>query len=70
MLWDHAAALPGRTGDFIRRARFCRMLTLSYMSVSQRIPERIVEKAVKGMLPRGRLGNNLFRHLKVCCRFA
>ena len=32
---------------------------------TQRIPERIVEKAVKGMLPRGRLGNNLYRHLKV-----
>jgi large subunit ribosomal protein L13 len=24
-----------------------------------------VEKAVKGMLPRGRLGNTLFTHLKV-----
>ena len=31
----------------------------------QRIPERIIEKAVKGMLPRGRLGNALYRHLKV-----
>ena len=31
----------------------------------QRIPERIIEKAVTGMLPRGRLGNALFRHLKV-----
>lgn len=33
--------------------------------VLQRIPERIVEKAVKGMLPKGRLGNRLFTHLKV-----
>lgn len=33
--------------------------------VRERIPERIVEKAVKGMLPRGRLGNKLFHHLKV-----
>lgn len=30
-----------------------------------RIPERILEKAVKGMLPKGRLGNALFSHLKV-----
>lgn len=30
-----------------------------------RIPERIVEKAVRGMLPKGRLGNSLFTHLKV-----
>ena len=33
--------------------------------VRVRIPERIVEKAVKGMLPKGRLGNALFTHLKV-----
>ncbi len=31
----------------------------------QRIPERIVELAVKGMLPKGRLGRHLFTHLKV-----
>eukprot|EP00887_Chlorella_sp_A99_P001860 scaffold19.g1860.t1 len=31
----------------------------------QRIPERIVEKAVKGMLPKGRIGRHLFTHLKV-----
>lgn len=31
----------------------------------QRIPERIVEKAVKGMLPKGPLGRSLFNHLKV-----
>ena len=30
-----------------------------------RIPERIIEKAVKGMLPKGVLGRELFRHLKV-----
>lgn len=30
-----------------------------------RIPERIIEKAVRGMLPKGRLGNRLFTHLKV-----
>lgn len=33
--------------------------------IRQRVPERIVEKAVKGMLPKGRLGNKLFTHMKV-----
>ena len=31
----------------------------------QRIPERILEEAVKGMLPKNRLGRKLFTHLKV-----
>lgn len=31
----------------------------------QRIPERIVEKAIKGMLPKGRLGKTIFKNLKV-----
>ena len=31
----------------------------------QRIPERILEKAIKGMLPKGRLGHRLATHLKV-----
>ena len=31
----------------------------------QRIPERIIEKAIFGMLPKGRLGNKLHTHLKV-----
>ena len=35
----------------------------------QRLPERIVEKAVKGMLPSGRIGRHLFTHLKVQCPF-
>jgi large subunit ribosomal protein L13 len=29
------------------------------------MPERIIEKAVKGMLPKGSLGRKLFRKLKV-----
>ena len=33
--------------------------------IRARVPERIIEKAVKGMLPKGRLGNKLFHHLKV-----
>ena len=31
----------------------------------QRIPERILEKAIKGMLPKGRLGHRLATHLKI-----
>eukprot|EP00850_Spirogloea_muscicola_P024491 SM000916S24377 [mRNA] locus=s916:61:975:+ [translate_table: standard] len=36
-----------------------------FVDVQKRVPERIVEHAVKGMLPKGRLGRELFRHLKV-----
>jgi large subunit ribosomal protein L13 len=36
-----------------------------YLPCLQRLPERIVEKAVKGMLPSGRIGRHLFTHLKV-----
>ena len=28
-------------------------------------PERLIEKAVKGMLPKNKLGNQLFTNLKV-----
>ena len=35
---------------------------------AQRIPERVLEKAVKGMLPKGRIGRHLFNHLKVRAR--
>jgi large subunit ribosomal protein L13 len=37
----------------------------SFRELQARIPERIVEKAVWGMLPKNRLGRELFRHLKV-----
>ena len=37
----------------------------TFESLQQRIPERIVEKAVKGMLPHNALGRQLFRKLKV-----
>nr|QUE28851.1 ribosomal protein L13 [Porphyropsis coccinea] len=33
--------------------------------LKNRIPTRIIEKAVKGMLPKGPLGRNLFKKLKV-----
>ena len=37
----------------------------NFNSLQARIPERIVENAVKGMLPHTRLGRQLFRKLKV-----
>jgi len=37
----------------------------SFKSLQARIPERIVEKAIKGMLPHTRLGRQLFNKLKV-----
>ena len=37
----------------------------TFEQLQNRIPERIVEKAVKGMLPKNALGRQLFRKLKV-----
>jgi len=37
----------------------------NFASLQSRIPERIVEKAIKGMLPHNALGRQLFRKLKV-----
>lgn len=37
----------------------------TFNQLQQRIPERIIEHAVKGMLPKGSLGRSLFTHLKV-----
>ena len=37
----------------------------TFQSLQNRIPERIVEKAIKGMLPHNALGRQLFRKLKV-----
>ncbi|KAI3466025.1 hypothetical protein Pfo_022688 [Paulownia fortunei] len=37
----------------------------TFDQLQKRIPERIVEHAVRGMLPKGRLGRALFNHLKV-----
>ena len=37
----------------------------NFQSLQDRIPERIVEKAIKGMLPHNALGRQLFRKLKV-----
>nr|6ERI_AJ Chain AJ, 50S ribosomal protein L13, chloroplastic [Spinacia oleracea] len=37
----------------------------TFDQLQKRIPERIIEHAVRGMLPKGRLGRYLFNHLKV-----
>ena len=37
----------------------------NFSSLQARIPERIVEQAIKGMLPHTRLGRQLFKKLKV-----
>lgn len=41
------------------------MKTETFSKLQARLPERIVEKAVKGMLPKNTLGRNLFTKLKV-----
>ena len=37
----------------------------TFKALQSRIPERIIEKAIKGMLPHTRLGRQLFTKLKV-----
>ncbi|NJM64533.1 MAG: 50S ribosomal protein L13 [Acaryochloris sp. RU_4_1] len=41
------------------------MKTETFNHLQGRLPERIIEKAVKGMLPKNVLGRQLFRKLKV-----
>jgi len=41
------------------------MKTETFAKLQARIPERIIEKAVKGMLPKNSLGRKLFTKLKV-----
>lgn len=41
------------------------MKTETFAKLQQRLPERIVEHAVKGMLPKNSLGKQLFTKLKV-----
>jgi large subunit ribosomal protein L13 len=38
---------------------------ISFEKLIERAPERVIEKAVKGMLPRGPLGRAMYRKLKV-----
>jgi large subunit ribosomal protein L13 len=37
----------------------------SFEKLQERIPERVLEKAVKGMLPKGPLGRSMYQNLKV-----
>nr|YP_010337403.1 ribosomal protein L13 [Pulvinaster venetus]UNJ16988.1 ribosomal protein L13 [Pulvinaster venetus] len=37
----------------------------SLEKLKMRLPNRVIEKAIKGMLPKGRLGRHLFTNLKV-----
>lgn len=39
--------------------------TISFEKLLEKAPERILESAVKGMLPKGPLGRDMFRKLKV-----
>lgn len=41
------------------------MKTETFAHLQNRIPERIIEQAVKGMLPKNALGRKLFKKLKV-----
>ena len=41
------------------------MKTETFAQLQDRIPERIIEQAVKGMLPKNTLGRQLFTKLKV-----
>lgn len=41
------------------------MKTETFEQLQQRVPERIIEKAVKGMLPKNAMGRKLFTKLKV-----
>ncbi len=41
------------------------MKTETFEQLQRRIPERIIEKAVKGMLPKNSMGRRLFTKLKV-----
>ena len=48
--------------DYIGGAKFIRL-----DEMLEKHPERIVEHAVKGMLPKGALGNQMYRKLFVYC---
>lgn len=37
----------------------------TFQELNQRLPNRILEKSIKGMLPKGPLGKQLFRQLKI-----
>ena len=39
---------------------------LTARQIMEKHPERLIEKAVKGMLPKNKLGSALYKNLKVC----
>jgi large subunit ribosomal protein L13 len=39
--------------------------TINFAKLIQKAPERVLETAIKGMLPKGPLGRDMFRKLKV-----
>ena len=39
--------------------------SINFNKLMEKAPERIIQKAVKGMLPKGPLGRDMFRKLKV-----
>jgi len=41
------------------------MKSISYAKLMQKNPQKVLESAVKGMLPKGPLGRQMFRKLKV-----
>jgi large subunit ribosomal protein L13 len=41
------------------------LTTMAYADFLQRFPERVIEKAVWGMMPKTKLGNAIFKKLKV-----
>ena len=56
-----------RTDKFYRRhsGRPGGLTIETFQELQNRIPNRIIEKSVKGMLPKTKLGRTLFTHLKV-----
>lgn len=39
----------------------------TFKQLQQRLPKRIIEKSIKGMLPKNALGRRLFTQLKIYC---
>nr|YP_010152913.1 ribosomal protein L13 [Olisthodiscus luteus]QQW50574.1 ribosomal protein L13 [Olisthodiscus luteus] len=51
---------------YYRHSRYPGSLKIeNFKDLQNRIPERILEKAVKGMLPKGKLGRQFYKQLKI-----
>jgi large subunit ribosomal protein L13 len=61
--------VTGRKGEqkmYYRHSQYAGGLkTTNFTKLQQKFPARIIEKAVKGMLPKGPLGSAMYRKLKV-----